>query len=67
MQNVRPCCLCGNMRVNGISILQHWICSQCIKELLEIGDEHLFYEFYIDGIRSIWENYFFIKGRGRLL
>ncbi len=67
MQNVRPCCLCGNMRVNGISILQHWICSECVKELSVIDDSHLFYEFYIDEIKNIWDNYIFIKGGGKFL
>ena len=67
MQKLRPCCVCGNMRVYGINILNQWICGECEKNLLKIEGTHIFYDYYIEEVKNIWENYYLLKGRNELV
>lgn len=51
---MRECIVCGNHRMNGIAIIDQFICEHCETEMVntDVLDEK--YPFFIHQMRRIW-------------
>ena len=64
MKKVRACSFCGSMRIQGIYILNQWMCRECEEELLKSDLDHPSYQENVSKIKNVWKNHCVLSKKG---
>lgn len=64
MERIRSCSICDGNGTRGILLLEQWICTQCINELLEMDPSNPNYKHYMEKVKNIWKSHYpMVKNR----
>lgn len=67
MKKVRVCSFCSNMRINGIAILEQWMCNECEEKLLNTNIEDPIYDQNKEQIKNIWKGHYILSKQYEML